>query len=130
VLPYCKSRVNNRAEIEEEAIGVYLSSSPCIGDGVLWCSRTLSYRNDTILIVGVILANPVPMNASAVLRVKEVVRHMNCNCVAPVCKQSRPRNGARIVSWIEPFESCMLRTHSQPLPNVRRHQGPRSRRRE
>jgi hypothetical protein len=107
VLPYCESRVNDGAKMEGEASFAYLSSSPCVGDGVLWCSRTLSYRNDTILIIGVILANPVPMNASAVLRVNEVICHMNCNCVAPVCKQSRPRNGARVVSWIERLRNLL-----------------------
>lgn len=73
----------------------YLSCSPCVCDGVLWSSRTLSDRDDTILIIGVVLSDAMPVDAGTILGVDQVVSNVYCDCVTPVCEQSRPRDGAK-----------------------------------
>lgn len=59
---------------------------------------TLSDRDDTILIVGIVLTNAVPVNTSAILRVDQVVRNMNSDCITPVREDCWSRNSAVLLS--------------------------------
>lgn len=74
-----------------------LSCSPSVCDSVPGSSRALRYRDNTILIIGVILSNTVPMNASAVSRIDQVVCHMDSNGVAPICEQRWAGNRAGVI---------------------------------
>lgn len=70
-----------------------LSSSPRVRDSIIWSGRTLGDRDDAVLVIGVVLTDTVPVNTSTVLGVYQVVRHMDSDGVAPVCKYCRARDG-------------------------------------
>ena len=74
--------------------GSVLYGLPCVRYGIFGSRGTLSDRNDTILVIGVVLADTVPVNTGTVLRVDEVVRYVNSDCITPVCKEGRSRNSA------------------------------------
>lgn len=61
-----------------------LYCSPRVSDSVLGSSWALSDRDHTVLVVGVILADTMPMNASAVLGIDQVVCYMNSDGIAPI----------------------------------------------
>lgn len=72
-----------------------LQSSPSVRHSVFGGSGTLCNGHNTILVVGVVLANAMPMNAGSIIGVDQVVRHMYRDCIAPVCKQSRSGDGTK-----------------------------------
>lgn len=94
MLPYCGKNGQLHLVSHTEYAVTCLSCSPCVRDGVLWCGRALGNRDDTILVIGVVLTDAVPVYAGPILRVDQIVRHMHCDCVTPVCEQSWARNGA------------------------------------
>lgn len=94
MLPYCGKNDQLQLLSHTETAFTCLSCSPCVRDGVLRCGRTLGNRDNTILVIGVVLTDAVPVDAGPILRVDQVVRHMHCDCVTPVCEQSWARNGA------------------------------------
>ena len=64
-----------------------LSCSPGIGDGLSGCSRTLSDGSNTVMLVGVVLANTVEMKTGSV--VCKTVVESYCDSVTPIGKESR-----------------------------------------
>lgn len=71
-----------------------LQSSPGVGDGVIGGRGALSDGADAVVLVGVVLANAVEVNAGTVVGSRQRVGDVNDDGITPVGEDGRARNGA------------------------------------